>query len=206
MASCGQKRLKDLPQFSVSGVKEEGSAPDGYIPLELSGSFDTLEGVREGRCWLLLPDKQSLIGDLTSPDTNAKTAFYRTFDRTVPALVGHTLPYLNGYWQAYHVWMVMDADQVSQELVFRPSDAVSFSCDGSGGRELKGIRKTSPEDLLNPDLQIVRNGWDHEHCELCNAHINPGDSGYQDAEGGWVCQRCYSRYVRPHDLAFIDEL
>lgn len=204
MTSSRPKRLGDFPHFRVTGVDEGTRDSDGYIPLELSGAFDTLEGVREGRCWLLLSDKQSLIGDLASLDSDAKTALYRTSEKTVPEVLGRNLPYLDGYWQAYHVWMVTDANQPWQELVFHSSDAVSFSCEGGDGRMLRGLRKAKPEDSQNPELQIVQNGWDHEHCELCNAHIDPGDCCYRDAEGAWVCQRCYRQYVQPHDLSFVD--
>jgi hypothetical protein len=207
MSSSLPKQLEDFPHFLVTGVKEGGgAAPDGYIPLDISGVFDKLEGVREGRCWLLLAGRQSLIGDLSSLDSNSKTALYSTFEKTIPALVGCRLPYLEGYWQAYHIWMVADADQPWQELVFHASDAVSFSCEGAEGRALRGLRKAKPEDSGNPELQIVHNGWDHEHCELCNRHIDPDDCCYRNADGYWVCQLCHQKYIRPHDLSFVDEL
>jgi len=201
------KKLEDFPHFLVTGVKEEGECgPDGYTSLELCGEFDQLEGVREGRCWLLLPSRQSLIGDLSCLDSNARTALYQALGKAVPPLVGRRLPYLDGYWQAYHVWMVTEADRSWQELIFQPSDAVSFSCEGGDGRTLRGLRKAKPEDSTNPESQIVQNGWDHEHCELCNAHIDPGDRCYHDAEGAWVCQQCYQQYIRSHDLSFVDKL
>jgi hypothetical protein len=205
MPSSRPKKLDDFPQFLVASVQEGSAAPDGYVSLELSGTFDKLDGVREGRCWLLLPGKRSFIGDLSSLDPNAKTAVYQTSEKAVPPLVGCRLPCLDGYWQAYHVWMVTDADQSWQKLIFQPSNAVSFSCEGGDGRKLTGLRKAKPEDSQNPELQIVQNGWDHEHCELCNAHIDPGDRCYHDAEGAWVCQRCYRQYVQRHDLSFVDE-
>jgi hypothetical protein len=204
MSSSLPKQLEDLPHFMVSGVKRGEVASDGYIPLELSGAFDTLEGIREGRCWLLLPGKQSLIGDLTSLNPDTRTALCLTSEKAVPDVLGRSLPYLDGFWQAYHVWMVTDANQPWQEVVFHSSDAVSFSCEGGDGRKIRGLRKAKPEDSQNPELQIVRNGWDHEHCELCNAHIDPGDSCHRDAEGAWVCQRCFRQFVQPHDLSFID--
>jgi hypothetical protein len=198
------KRLADLPHFLVKGVKEVGADSEGYVCVDLSGVFDKLEGVRDGRCWLLLPGEKNFIGDLSSLDPNTKTALYRTFDKTVPNLVGRMLPYLDGYWQAYHVWMVTDPERLWEELTFSTSDAVSFTAEGGDGRKLNGIRKAKPEDLLNPEVQIVHNGWDHEHCELCNAHINPGDCCYRDSDGGWVCQTCYFQYVQTHDLSFVD--
>src|ERR1051326_3893401 len=45
--------------------------------------------------------------------------------KAVPALVGRGFPYLDAYWQAYHVWMVTDENQSWQEIIFQASDAVS---------------------------------------------------------------------------------
>ena len=50
---------------------------------------------------------------------------------------------------------------------------------------------------------VVPNGWDHEHCELCNAHIDPGGTGYVDHSDHWVCAGCYTKYVAVHDLSFL---
>jgi hypothetical protein len=205
MSSARPKRFADLPHFLVSGATQGEAGSDGCFSLELSGTFNKLEGVREGRCWLLLPDKRSLIGDLTFLDRNANTALYRTFEKTPADVAGCKFAHLDGYWQAYHVWMVTDPSYAWQELVFVPSDAVTISAEGGDGRRLRGLRKAKPEDLHDPELHIVQNGWDHEHCELCNTHIDPGDCCYCDATNHWVCRRCYHQYVQPHDLSFVEE-
>jgi hypothetical protein len=41
---------------------------------------------------------------------------------------------------------------------------------------------------------------------LCNTHIDIDMFGYCDPDDRWMCENCYSRYVVPHDLAFVDEL
>jgi hypothetical protein len=200
------KRLENFPHFSVTGVKELGTDAEGYMCLDLSGTFDKLDGVRPGRCWLLQAGGKNFIGDLSSLEPNTQSALYRTFDKTVPALLGQRLAYLDGYWQAYHVRMVAESERSWEKLIFAASDAVSINTEGGDGRQLNGIRKANPVDLLNPDVQIVHNGWDHEHCELCNAHIDPGDCCHRDTDDRWVCQTCYNRYVQPHDLSFVDEI
>jgi hypothetical protein len=155
-------------------------------------------------CWLLLSNEQSYYGELSSFDSENNTGKFRTHVEGSPVFEGRTFYYLSAYWQAYHVWMVADESRLWEELIFRASDAVSFTREGRDGKMLRGLRKAKPEDSQNPELQMVQNGWDHEHCELCNAHIDPGDSCYRDAEGAWVCQRCFRHYVQPHDLSFID--
>jgi hypothetical protein len=205
MSSTRLKQLEDLPQFLVRTIKQDEVGPDGYIHFELTGTFDSLAGVREGRCWLLLPCKQSLIGNLASLDPKTNTAVYQTLEKVVPSVQGFKLPYLDGYWQAHHIWMVMDASYPWRESIFNAADAVFFTCEGSDGRTLRGLRRAKPEDVHNPELQIVQNGWDHEHCELCNQHINnPGDTCYCGETRYWVCRDCYQKYVRPHDLSFMD--
>ena len=36
-------------------------------------------------------------------------------------------------------------------------------------------------------------GWDHEHCDVCNRHINAGRTFWQTARGScfWLCPYCY---------------
>lgn len=38
-------------------------------------------------------------------------------------------------------------------------------------------------------------GWDHEHCDGCNRHINAGRTFWQTARGScfWLCPYCYRR-------------
>jgi hypothetical protein len=54
--------------------------------------------------------------------------------------------------------------------------------------------------------QVIPGGWDHEHCQLCRGHIDHGDFGYRDQDELWMCESCYNKYVKSHDLSFIDEL
>lgn len=41
------------------------------------------------------------------------------------------------------------------------------------------------------------NGWDHEHCDFCNAHVNIGDQCWtaESGRGGsWLfCRECYEK-------------
>jgi hypothetical protein len=64
--------------------------------------------------------------------------------------------------------------------------------------------------VLRGDLQaqideVTAIGLDHEHCELCGKEICAGEHGFVDASEHWVCEPCYSKYVEPHDLSFLDE-
>ena len=44
-------------------------------------------------------------------------------------------------------------------------------------------------------------GWDHEHCDACNGHINTGTSFWQTADEPcrWLCPDCHSALVQLPD-------
>src|SRR4051794_24198555 len=95
-------QIGDLPHFGITQV----DAAAGQV--RLAGTFTTLAGVREGRCWLLMPD-HSIIGDLADVHTSAKSASFMT-PETVAAQIplGASFPWLDGYWQAYLVRRIAD--------------------------------------------------------------------------------------------------
>jgi hypothetical protein len=48
----------------------------------------------------------------------------------------------------------------------------------------------------NPEnFEVVEDGWDHEHCHVCHARIEPGDEYWQSAEPHplELCLACYQR-------------
>jgi hypothetical protein len=204
------RRLEDLPHFLVAAVQEGETYASGYTDYELSGTFDQTEGVREGRCWLLLPHKNSLIGDLKSFDPGPRTAVYCTAEEDKPPVLGLALPYVDGYWQAYHVWMVLDADHAWSRVIFQPSDALLRRGIDEHGKSWRMLRPAGliPAELAAEgwgDAELIKGAWDHEHCELCRATIDGGKVAYTDAEDHWVCTNCFEDYVANHDLSFISD-
>ncbi len=203
MSGGGRKLVTDFPRFSVSTVHRW---EDEHATVDLTGLFDRSEGVRDGMRWLLLRDTESYHGKLSSFDREARTATFQTHVEGNPTFEGKTFFYLDAYWKAYQVWMVADENHAWEQLTFLASDAVSDRVEDSEGKRLRRFRKATPQDLGNPSLNIVPGGWDHEHCELCWAHIDAGDACFRDASDHWVCVQCYERYVKAHDLSFVDDL
>ena len=119
------KTIENLPHLLVTTIKRGEIDATGYAGYELSGVFDTLEGVRGGRCWLLLSDRNCLIGDLTLIDKDARAAVFVTSrcETIQPEVLHSRLPYLDGFWQAYHVWMVTEPEWRWQRMTFKPEDA-----------------------------------------------------------------------------------
>jgi len=221
------KTLDDLPQFFVSEVVNGQPDSEGRVEYKLYGTLEKVESVSRGGAWLLLPDRGCIPGEIESFDENLKSAIFITSEEDAVHLPGSKLPLLNGRWKPYHAWMVAEPKWIWTELKFESSDATAERVPANDvtlveGRPVKEwlriVKKgsKSPRERYYPlhdggkanipkvDPQgIVPGGWDHEHCELCNGHINPGDTACVDRSEHWVCNTCRTRYVLPHDLSFL---
>lgn len=188
--------LRDLAQFEIEGVRD--SATD----IRLVGRLSHLRGVQEGGSWLYAGD-DSVIGDLEEldPATGAAVFWAPYWTPESPAQPGAVLPWLDAYWQAYHVSMIVDPTNAWRREAFVASDAQYFELDGHRGWQKFGeafLEGAAPRE-------VVRGGWDHEHCELCRAHIGASGAptGYVDLEDRWLCEACYHRYAASRDLSFL---
>jgi hypothetical protein len=221
------KTIDDLPHFRVSATNQSETYETDY---ELSGVFDRTAGVNEGQCSLLVSGKDVLIalsGDLKFQDAAAGTALFKTSDERMPEVVGLNLTYIDPMWEPHHVWMVSEPKWKWNRILFQAADAVTKIVEGNGvsiidGEEVskwievrkkgKGSRLSryypvfpSGKSTLPPigSDGVIKCGWNHAHCELCDAHVVAGQYGYLDPGEHWVCEGCYSKYVVNHDLSFI---
>jgi hypothetical protein len=186
-------QLPDLPQFTILGTR---LVDGGWV---LDGEFSQLETVREGRSWLYVSRQDSLIGDLEALDPASRKARFNTMDPAAPPgwIHGATLPWLDGCWQAYHVTLVLDEAHSWERVKFVARDALQGRM--PGWRVLREATDAVPE----PGEILIPGAWDHEHCMLCEEHIDPGHTAYTDRENNWLCARCYVAYAEPHDLSFV---
>lgn len=225
-----QKTIDDLPHFKVSAIRQVERGDSGRTDFEIAGLFDRTEGVNDGRCWLLLPGKDPLVdfsGELKLLETGAGAAVYHTSEEPVPNMVGLTLAYLGPQWKPYHVWMVTQPKWRWDKKLFHALDATAWKIEGNDveivdGQEVKEwikIKKIGQDDHLSryypvfPDGRttlppvgpdgVIIGGWDHVHCEICDAHIVAESYGYIDPGEHWVCAACYDKYVVSRDLSFI---
>jgi hypothetical protein len=225
-----QKTLEDFPKFEVIALRRGPTAKEGYTHYEIEGCFDrTIEIASTGPQWFwLVFGKRGYICAAVQSRNNETNAAVLTFEaRDEPNIVGHKLAYLSPYWQGFHVGMVLDPNWGWERKQFQGTDAVAEDYEAKdvsivGGREVRVWTKLEPTGESTgqsrhypaPDqtlpvrsgTRLVPAGWGHEHCELCNAHIDAGMFGYCDPGERWMCEKCYQRYVTPHDLAFVDEL
>jgi hypothetical protein len=100
--------------------------------------------------------------------------------------IGATFPFMGGYW-GERARLVYDSSRDWQKVAFVPQDSTRHYPDGK--------------------TEVVKGGWDHEHCEICGQTISLFESGneygYQDQNDSWVCLTCYDQYVFAKSLDFI---
>ena len=192
--------LLDLPQFTVDAIRPATGSTDAI----LTGRFSHLRGVRNDHGALYRAGGRPINGVLSRVPASTTEAV--DFDTPDAALAdelapGVTYPWVDGYWQAYHVAMILAGHW--EPRLFAAARARYF--------RLNGITGWQPEDaaLLDgaEDLGVRAGAWDHEHCELCRAHIGgPGDPhGYVDPEEHWLCVACYEQYATTRDVSFVVE-
>lgn len=201
---------------------------NGDTQFELSGTFDRTQGVEEDTWgWLLQGTEDCFTATPKLLDLKTNNASFEFLEKQIPDLTGKKLAYLNANWQAFHVWMVLRPDWGWERIRFDASDAIGEGFKASDvsivdGREVRNwmkVEKASgsshttryyPEghQKLPSSVEggIIPGGWDHEHCTLCREHINSGEFGYRDPDDRWACESCHEKYIRTHDLAFIDDL
>lgn len=209
-----RRTISDLPLFTVTQSSSSHLA-NGVTDYELTGTFDIVQNVKTGRAWLLQDGRVALIGDLVNLDLNTRTAVFSLCEKADLDFAGKSFRYLDGYWQAYHVWMVTEPDWQWTKKLFQAEDAV-VERQKIDSEQWFVTRKRTVDDVPGEDTPsvlsrndissrgIITGGWDHEHCELCCEPIEPGQFGYLDAEGHWLCGNCYTAFVIPHDLSFIE--
>ena len=190
--------LSDLPQFTIDEVHATADDAEGRVV----GRFTHLQGVHNDAGWLYRVGRPSVVGNLGQVPAQAGEPV--TFVSPDPEFVaelhsGESYPWVDIYWQAYHVSMILAGQW--EPRTFASSPARYFRLNGIPGWQRDG------EPLLDDaeDLGVREGGWDHEHCELCNTHIGgPGDPhGFVDPEEHWLCAACYERYAVPRDLEFV---
>jgi hypothetical protein len=205
----------DLPQFQVRAVEQGATASNGNIRWILHGTLSSTQGVDfKFWSWLLLPGRDGITGNFAEPrGPNLETTF-TTSDKEKPQLEGLSLACLGAYHQAYHVWMVEDGPAAWTEGVFAASDAVAEHFVGTDGQNYRKLSKASDiPDRASESVQesdsaggqswVVPAGWDHEHCAICNAHVDPEDHYFHyEPFNAFLCVTCYQEYVLIGSIGF----
>jgi hypothetical protein len=118
--------------------------------------------------------------------------------------IGADFPWLDGYWQPRHLSMILAPSERWERRRFVPTPARYFRVDGVRGWQQEG----EPLPTGATDLGVRMDGWDHEHCELCEARISADGlpEGYVDPDEYWLCPDCFETYARHNDISFAAEV
>ncbi len=155
-----------------------------------------------GEDWLgciIIGEDQFLWGKFSNLKTKKNTCLFTLKDLSKGRLleIGKRYPYLDSLW-GIPAELVLDPTRIWKRTRFEPSDAIQFTSDFG-----TAITKLVKKPLTG--ATIIRDGWDHEHCEICGETIGRGDqdAGFVTQVDNWVCEQCYENYVKPKSLRFI---
>ena len=209
MGRATPKRFNELAVFRVGEVRAEGSR------LQLHGAFSApLDYPEECSGYLLRQGPESLDSVAVKLTGQAGSDGSATFIATRDAAdwpVGEAR-FLEGDAEPVHVWMISIPTWKWDRVVFQPSDGIATRRPPDAGQppptgehvefwlELVCVNSRHKRRLYpNRDLPegLAVGAWDHEHCEFCNANLDPGQVGFVDRSYHWLCEVCFQQYVRP---------
>lgn len=194
--------LRDLTQFVIESIHVSG--PRVRISGRVS-DVGVFRGVgddpQRARGSLYYSATCTPLGDLVRGGSEGFAAEFQSVDGPIRELEpGVSCAWIDFSWNARDVTKILDHSHRWDQVTFEPTDAVA---------SFKGTwhvlrKRDAGEDAEN----IVKAGWDHEHCELCGRRIGVGGetAGFVDDDEYWLCERCYVKYAKPHDLAFLIDL
>jgi hypothetical protein len=192
-----------LPQFTVIAVGPR--RPDGNT--EVVGQLSHLRGVHNDGGYLYRSVGSSIVGgfDAVPQQAGVPLAFITPDADLAPELgAGIVYPWLDTYWQPYHLEMILAGPENWQRRRFTATPAHYFRQAGVRGWQPAG----KPLPAGAEDLGVRAGAWNHEHCELCRATIGTDEvpDGYVNAQDYWLCQRCFDRYAARGDISFAAEV
>ena len=177
--SSANLTIDDLPQLTVESLEVAGD------DVTIKGSLSDFTGIRLGRAWLYKDSDRSFVADLLDLDEKTRRATLVTSHSALDCglVIGAVFPCLDGYWEPFQIDLVRRLGTQWVRLQYIPERGYAI---------------------------------DHEQCGLCLQKIGPRFEAFgyrrsEDAErpnrqGPWICERCYRKYVEPHDLSFVNEL
>ena len=188
-------KVTELPSMTVLRIERIESG------VCIRGHFDRLDGVGESG-WFWPGPGRYVFAELEDIDTATGNVSSTAMEESeIDGIAeGDRLPWFDSYWQVPLVQAIIDEDHTWRAVTFQASPAVHFRLGKSKGWQPVG--QELPEGAVVTHEQL--GGWDHEHCSICQDHIN-GDkpSAYVSADGiWWLCPSCYERHGKNNDVSF----
>lgn len=164
----------------------------GYTAIQCWGVFNNVkntQAIYEGSiCYIYLRQYSFVEGRFLDNDPNISSGIIIVKDGITKdqLKVGASYPLLDCYWGSLAA-LILDQSRNWQRVKFHVRDGIS---------------------VHNGQTEIIKGGWDHEHCVICHKRISEYEDevkhGYTDQNDVWICQACYKKYVIPKSLALID--
>jgi hypothetical protein len=194
--------LSDLPKFTDDDVRR--SADEGNTIIV--GRLSHLRGVRSTRGYLYRVPGSSILGDLDRiPSASDESVQLITSDGAyAPDLKpGATYPWLDSAWEPHHLAMVLSPVERWTKRSFSPQPARYYLLDDVTGWQAPDL----PLPRGATDLGVHAGDWNDAQCELCPEHLaaEKSSEGYVNADGRWICARCFEKFAVRHDLSFALE-
>ncbi len=109
-----------------------------------------------------------------------------------PLISGNFYPFYS-LWTPNQLELAQDDGRHWVRMTFENQNMIAFKLEGGGtiGRKL-----VEGEEIKGGN--VIRGGWEHEHCELCFVTISAAKGfqhdGFKDGSE-WLCQACYEKYI-----------
>jgi len=172
--------LSDLPSFRINGISSLVPLEAGGASLDLTGCVSHVSNLEVGsRYWMFTNDRASPLVDIMSMDVANQIATLSglTFRDSPDLAIGDEYPLITNYWNAYIYTAVLDPHRQWTRRLFTPIGAFETGAQ-SGDIERStptrpGKRRIYPgRQAMSDGVRVVDSGWDHEHCAICNGHID----------------------------------
>jgi hypothetical protein len=179
--------------------------------LELTGVFTHLKGVRlfqatDGTVGFLYRSREDSVYLLRKDfDPVSRTATLIAWPPPKSLREGEILPYVDYYWSPKEVSFALESASAWKRVRFKAEDFVRFHDPKVPGWWTFHVA-SHPIPAGATDVQIIKNGWDHEHCCFCKSKIGrAGDPWgyYSKSDNDWLCLSCYKKFIARHDLRFL---
>ena len=198
--------LADIAHFTVKAIK-----PTTNQTVELTGVFTHLKGVRlsrptDGAVGFLYRSRSDSAYLLRREfDAPSRTATFVVWPPSKPVHEGDSLPYVDYHWSPKQASFALEPATNWKRSLFRAEDSVRYRDPKVLGWWKSHVASAAPSEGAT-DAHVIKNGWDHEHCNLCKARIGRhGDpyGYYSMSDNDWLCQSCYKNFIARHDLRFL---
>ena len=174
-------KTDNLPKFRVETIHYEANQ------TIIVGKANRWEWIGEGHyAFMLVNEHTVIVGKFRDVDERSMKARFIPDGLVEKGKIQpkKAYPYLDGYW-GERAELVFDNSLEWTRLDFEPRDAIATRKDGS--------------------KELVRDGWDHEHCHICWATISLHENtSYMKSSGDDnVCLECFEKYVEKQSIDFI---